>query len=320
MSQPSAAADAAAPIIQARGLSHRYPATGRDALQNVDFEVAPASVAGLLGPNGAGKSTLLAILNGITPPQRGSVRVAGRDPRERGWLRGATSLVPQEYAFYEALTGRENLAFLAGVHRLPRAQWQRQLEYCTGVCRLDEVLDRRAGTYSGGLKRRLNLALGLINAPQVLFLDEPTVGVDAESRQYITEAITTLQSHATTIVYTSHYMEEVERLCERVTVIDRGRTVAAGSLPELLARPGDHPLEVQLDRAASSEIAACLTPWAPHWVDALTVRLAAADAAAVAAVAQALADQGVGLARLRHGERRLEDVYLELVGERGVAS
>jgi ABC-type multidrug transport system ATPase subunit len=134
MTQPSAAADAAAPIIQARGLSHRYPATGRDALQNVDFEVAPASVAGLLGPNDAGKSTLLAILTGITPPQRGSVRVAGRDPRERGWLRGATSLVLQEYAFYEALTRRENLAFLAGVHRLPRAQWQRQLEYCTGVC------------------------------------------------------------------------------------------------------------------------------------------------------------------------------------------
>ena len=315
---PASAEQAA--LISVRGLSHRYAGMARDALHEVDFQVPHGAVTGLLGPNGAGKSTLLAILNGVSAVQRGEVRIAGWDPRDRGWLKAACSLVPQECAFYPTLTGRENLAFFAGVHRLARRRWQRQLDYCVSVCRLDEVLDRRADGYSGGLKRRLNLAIGLINAPEILYLDEPTVGVDAESRQYITEAIATLHRNGTTIVYTSHYMEEVERLCDRITVIDRGRTVASGSLQDLLGPDGGRSLQVTLRDPASADVRAALAPWSAQWVDGRTAVLGSADPSTVTAALGALAAQAAEPTSVHYGARRLEDFYLELVGERGAAA
>src|SRR5262249_51386706 len=154
------------------------------ALDGIDLAIEPASSFGLLGPNGAGKTTLLSLLTGLLPPQQGTLQIAGFDPaREPQRIRALTGLVPQELAFYPALSGRENLKFFADVYGLSASQWPQRLDYCVQVCRLQEVLDQQAARYSGGLKRRLNLAIGLLHAPRILYLDEPTVGIDARSRQ-----------------------------------------------------------------------------------------------------------------------------------------
>lgn len=305
------------PVIAVEGLTHRYPGMERDALHAVDFHVASGSLAGLLGPNGAGKSTLLAILNGVTSLQKGCVSIVGRTPADRGWLKSASSLVPQACAFYDTLTTRENLAFFAGVHGLTGARWRDGLAYCVNVADLSGVLNQRAGTLSGGLQRRLNLAIGLINRPRILYLDEPTVGVDAESRQCITAAIATLRRDGTTIVYTSHYMEEVETLCDHLTVIDQGRTVAAGATDELLARFGGTSMAVTLQGLPDGSLAEVLQPWSPVWLDARTVRLEASDTATATAIMRVLDAQGVVVERVHYGVERLEDVYLRLLGRRG---
>ena len=238
-----------APLVSIKGLAYHYAGAASPALEDVDLDIPQGSSFGLLGPNGAGKTTLLSLLTGLLPPQRGEIRIAGLDPaREPARVRALTGLVPQDLAFYPQLSGRENLRFFADVYGLSAQQWPQRLEYCVAVCRLDEVLDQRAARYSGGLKRRLNLAIGLLHAPQLLYLDEPTVGIDARSRQVIVEAIKALRAQGTTLVYTSHYMEEIEAICDTLAVIDHGHVVARGTTAELVsgtdaAQPGMSRLE-----------------------------------------------------------------------------
>lgn len=306
-------------MIAVEGLRHRYPGMTRDALHDVDFHVRQGSLAGLLGPNGAGKSTLLAILNGVSRLQRGRVTVAGRPPDDRGRLESASSLVPQSCAFYDTLTVRENLAFIAGVHGLDRLRWQSGLAYCIDVAGLEGVLDQRAGTLSGGLQRRLNLALGLLNRPAILYLDEPTVGVDAESRHCITEAIARLRRDGTTIVYTSHYMEEVESLCDHLTVIDCGRTVASGATDDLLARFGGTAMQVTLRDVPDETLLSAVAAWSPRRINVRTLRLDVRDTQGAAEVMAVLARHGAATERVRYGVERLEDVYLHLLAGGGAA-
>jgi len=280
--------------------------------------VAKASLVGLLGPNGAGKTTLLNILNGVTRVQAGRVRVAGHAPGVGGRLAANSSLVPQSCAFYADLTVRENLAFLAGVHGLGATQWRSRLAHCVAVAGLETVLEQRAGRLSGGFQRRVNLALGLVNAPDILYLDEPTVGVDAQSRECIRRAIGALRRDGTTVVYTSHYMEEVEGLCDRLTVIDDGRSVAAGTTAELLARFGDVTTELRLLGDPGDAATALLAPWAPEWLDARTLRLAvASDSASVQAVLATLDQHRIGVEWLRYGADRLDTVYPRLLADGG---
>jgi len=178
------------------------------------------------------------------------------------------------------------------------------------------VLDRQAGNYSGGLKRRLNLALGLVNQPEILYLDEPTVGVDAQSRQFILEAIAALRREGTTIVYTSHYMEEVENLCDRLTVIDHGRTLASGPIQELLARLGGTSMEVTFQEPPTESLSDELVRWSPVAVDERTLRLDARDTAEVKTIMGLLEERGIEVEGVRYGVERLEDVYLRLLGWR----
>jgi len=203
------------------------------------------------------------------------------------------------------------------VHGLSAVQYERNWAYAVDVAGLGEVVDRRAGTYSGGLQRRLNLALGLINRPQILYLDEPTVGVDAQSRHYLLRAIGYLRDQGTTIVYTSHYMEEVEDLCDRIAVIDRGRVVATGPTDELLARFGTASMEIRLPEPAGPSLRNALQRWLVRVPDAHTLVLAPQDTRALRAIVEALAAQGVAIERLRHGGERLADVYLRLITGEG---
>ncbi len=301
------------PVVAVRGLAHRYPGRVSAALEGLDFDVPKGALAGLIGPNGAGKSTLISILTGVLKVQSGTVRVAGRTPGRDRWLQQVSSLVPQALAFYGELTGRENLRFFASVHGLSQAEYQRHLADAVDVTRLAEVLDERADTYSGGLQRRLNLALGLINRPQILYLDEPTVGVDAVSRRYLLEAIARLRERDTTIVYTSHYMEEVEDLCDRLTVVDRGHVVAAGATDELLERFGRVTLEVAFTNAPGDDLVQRLQGWPLQWRDAYTLVVTPASRADLGPFVETLETSGATVERLRYGAERLADVYLRLI-------
>lgn len=221
-------------MISVQGLSYCYRRSQRLALDNVSIDIPAGAAFGLLGPNGAGKSTLLSLLNGLLPIRSGSVRIAGLDGIEQiDRIKTLSAFVPQDYAFYSTLSGRENLNFFAGIYRLDATTKRERIDYCVGVCQLQDILDRRADEYSGGMKRRLNLALGLLNAPQILYLDEPTVGVDALSRQCIIDAIRQLTQAGITIVYTSHYMEEVQAICSEIGVINHGRVILRDSVENL---------------------------------------------------------------------------------------
>ena len=221
------------------------------AVEDVSFRVEPGEVVGLLGPNGAGKTTTVSMISGLLTPDRGEVRIDGRP------LTGATDplkrklgLVPQELALYDELTAFENLRFFGGLYDLDRA------EIASASSRVLELagLGDRAGdpvrTFSGGMKRRLNLAASLLHNPTILLLDEPTVGVDPQSRNAIFENLETLKAAGKSIVYTTHYMEEAERLCDRVVIVDQGKVVAVDTLRGLYARvPAVNRIWLDLDGA-----------------------------------------------------------------------
>ena len=304
------------PLIAVRDLRHRYPGAEREALAGIDLDIAAGSSFGLLGPNGAGKSTLLSLLTGIARPQQGEIRIDGRElRRERDAIRAIGALVPQEYAFYPALSGLENLHFFAGIYGLDRQQRRARIDQAVAICRLDEYLPRRAESYSGGVKRRLNLAIGLLNAPRILYLDEPTVGIDALSRHCIVEAIRALHRLGTTVVYTSHYMEEVEAICDEIAVIDRGRVVARDSVAALLGERRQRQLRIRLEQAPSETQRAL---WLAHpgaALDGDRLTLPLPDPAQLAPLLTELAQSGLTPQQLQYGVSRLEEIYLELLAD-----
>jgi ABC-2 type transport system ATP-binding protein len=217
-------------MLRIDSVSFSYPG-GDPVLRDVSLDVPDGAIFGLLGPNGAGKTTLISILSGLRRPSAGRVAAEHR----------TLGLVPQEHAFYPMLTVRENLRFFAGVQDLGGARLRARLEAVIAFARLEAVLARRAAELSGGLKRRLNLAIGLLTDPDLVLLDEPTVGVDPQSRAFLLESIAALRAPARHILYTSHYMEEVQAICDHVAILDGGRVLAAG------------PLAAVLDGAASLE-------------------------------------------------------------------
>ncbi|QOI99156.1 MAG: ABC transporter ATP-binding protein [Phycisphaeraceae bacterium] len=208
------------------------------AVDGVSLAVNPGEVFGLLGPNGAGKSTTIHLAVGLLSPDAGRVEIRGLGPPTDPAARRVIGVAPQSLAVYDDLTGRENLAFFAGLFGLGRAERRRKAdEALEAVGLLDRAADR-AGTYSGGMKRRLNLAAGIVHDPSLIVLDEPTAGVDPQSRDNILGMVRRLAQRGRTVVYTTHYMEEAEKLCDRVAVIDRGRLLDLGTVHELIARHG----------------------------------------------------------------------------------
>ncbi|MCE3289505.1 MAG: transporter related [Caulobacter sp.] len=304
------------PAILVRGLSHRYARSDRDALSGVDLAIARGSCFGLLGPNGAGKSTLISLMTGMMPPQTGEILVEGvsaaADPSA---LRRAGALAPQDFAFYPGLSGADNLAFFAGLYRIPKADWPARRAAAVAATQLEDWLERPAETYSGGLKRRLNLAIALINAPRILYLDEPTVGIDARSRQTILDAIKALKVQGVTIVYTSHYMEEVEQLCDAVAVIDHGKVVLQGRTADLLTEAAARRLTVTLAAPASAKAKAALNALGPDWSTDGKVDLDLAGQAELPAVLAQLQAAGLKVVRAEYGVSRLETLYLDLLDQ-----
>ncbi|MBK7144565.1 MAG: ABC transporter ATP-binding protein [Xanthomonadales bacterium] len=213
------------------------------ALQDLSLQVQAGEIFGLLGPNGAGKSTTMSLLTGLAAPDAGSVSVLGGDPRDAA-LRTRIGLAPQSLALYAELTGRENIEFFARMFGLGGERLKRRVDAALDFVQLADRQHDRAGTFSGGMQRRLNLAAAIVHEPELILLDEPTAGVDPQSRNALFDNVLALKAAGRTIVYTTHYMEEVERLCDRVAIIDHGRVLAVDTVPALLRAHAPRPLLV----------------------------------------------------------------------------
>lgn len=213
----------------------------RTAVDGLSLNVRRGEVLGLLGPNGAGKSTTVGLAVGLLTPDAGQVRVADLGAPTTPRVRAHIGVAPQALAVYDLLSGRENLRFFADIQGVPTGDVTSRVAWCLDFSGLTDRADDRVGDYSGGMKRRLNLAAALVHAPDLLLLDEPTVGVDPQSRNAIFDSVAALGEAGTTVIYTTHYMEEAERLCDRIAIVDQGKLLALGTLDELLARYGGPP-------------------------------------------------------------------------------
>ncbi|MEV6104769.1 ABC transporter ATP-binding protein [Streptomyces sp. NPDC051940] len=226
-------APAGAPLLRAEKVVKRFGA--RTAVDAVSFTVSAGECFGLLGPNGAGKSTTIMTVCGLLRPDRGSVRLGERQlPAGHPAARRTIGYVPQEIAVYDDLTGRENLRFFAGMYGLRRRAARERCEETLDFVGLRDRGDDRAATYSGGMKRRLNIAAALLHRPALLVLDEPTVGVDPQSRNAILDGLERLKAEGVALLYSSHYMAEVQRLADRIAILDEGRVLTSGTPAELL--------------------------------------------------------------------------------------
>jgi ABC-2 type transport system ATP-binding protein len=217
-----------------------YAYGDRAAVVGATLTVAPGECFGLLGPNGAGKTTLLSCVAGLRAPQRGSMTFRGEPyhPHATPAQRALLGLVPQELALYDDLTARENLAFFARVQGVPSGQVGDRVAQGLALAGLEGRADDRVASFSGGMKRRLNLAIGDLHRPALLLLDEPTVGVDPQSRSHIFTSLKALVEDGRTLLYTTHYMEEAQRLCDRIAIMNEGRVRDVGSAAELAGRAG----------------------------------------------------------------------------------
>lgn len=219
-------------IISVENLTKRYDRT--IAVDNLSFEIQEGEIFGLLGPNGAGKSTTINLICGLLKLEQGNIRIKGRDLRtDPMGVKRQIGLVPQEIALFETLTAQENIMFfgrLAGLKgELLKERTQEALEFVG----LSERAKKRPKDFSGGMKRRLNIACSILHHPKIIIMDEPTVGIDPQSRNHILESVRRLNTMGSTIIYTSHYMEEVEMLCRRIAIMDHGRLIACGTKEEL---------------------------------------------------------------------------------------
>ena len=234
MKDPAGPAEAAHAVLDCAHLVRRFG--DRTAVDDVSLSIAPGETYGLLGPNGAGKTTTIRMVCGLLRPDRGTVRVAGqRVSAAAGPAKRLIGFVPQDVALYPDLSVRENLRFFGRLYRLPRRHLERRVDEVLELVDLGARAGDRVDSLSGGMRRRLNIGAGLVHAPTLLVLDEPTVGVDPQSRHAILESVTRFGEEGMAVLYTTHYMEEAERLCNRVGIIDRGRLVAEGSQRELVA-------------------------------------------------------------------------------------
>ena len=205
-----------------------------EALKGISFNIPQGECYGLLGPNGAGKTTTISILSTIIKPDEGEVNIAGYDLKKNPLdCKKNIGVVTQEIALYNELSANDNLLFWGGMYKVPLQELQNRLDETLDLLGLTDRKNDKVKTYSGGMKRRVNIASALLHRPKILFMDEPTAGIDPQSRNLIFEVVEKLHKEGMTIVYTTHYMEEAERLCNRIGIIDNGEIIAQGTLDEL---------------------------------------------------------------------------------------
>jgi len=220
--------------IDIKNLTKYYRGNEKPAIDRVTLGITEGHIFGLLGPNGAGKTTMIRILCGLLTPTEGQITIGGYSLKsELAEIRKIIGVVPQEIALYQSLTAHENLAVYGGIYGLRGARLTDRIDEQLQKFGLEKSRNVQVGRFSGGMKRRLNLIVGLMHNPRILFLDEPTVGVDVQSKNVIIESLKDINQAGTTIIYTSHYLEEAEVLCTSLAIIDEGRIITQGSLDEI---------------------------------------------------------------------------------------
>jgi len=303
--------------IETQGLAKRYGDV--IALDGVDLFAEEGTVLGLLGPNGAGKTTIVRILTTLLRPDAGSARVHGLDVvKDAAELRKLIGLAGQNAAVDESLTGRENLVLFGRLYRMGRAAARDRAHDLLERFELLDAADRLVGTYSGGMRRRLDLAAALIARPPILFLDEPTTGLDPRSRLGLWQTISDRVAGGTTVLLTTQYLEEADHLADQIAVIDRGRVIAEGTGAELKDRVGGDRLEVRLTDVSQAEAAsaalAAVAAEKPELRDGvLRAAVSRRDGTVVEALRR-LDDAGVDVADLSLRRPTLDDVFLTLTG------
>lgn len=313
-------ANAASWAIQAVGLSKTYPG-GTKALDNLSFSVETGTIFALLGPNGAGKSTTVKILTTLSKPNSGSARVAGFDVlREPEKVRGAIGCVAQKSAVDLQSTGRENLVLQGRLYAMNKIDLKQRVTELLERFRLSDAADRVSRTWSGGMQRKLDVAMGLIHRPSVLFLDEPTTGLDPEARSELWEEMARLANRdKLTVLLTTHYLEEADRLAQRVAIVDKGRIIVKGTPDQLKSGLRGDSIQVDfLQHEPEPRVRSALASvpgLAEIVVDAKSMRARAErGATAVPATLAALESAAIRVAAVRVARPSLDDVYLKHTG------
>ncbi len=289
-------------------------------MDDVSFEVRSGETVGLLGPNGAGKTTTLAMMSGISKPDGGSVSFQGqRIHQDANALKKRVGLVPQDLALFEELSAWANLELFGGLYGLSGAALARRAEDALSLVGLDNRRRDRVKEFSGGMKRRLNIAAALLHNPELILLDEPTVGVDPQSRNAIFENLEELKRRGKTLVYTTHYMEEAERLCDRIVIIDHGKVLADDTVRGLYRRlPASQSVALDLEPPADENLLAGLA--AMPGISAVLataggVRFDTVDfGAQLARALEHIAGGGARVTSVKTGHSSLEDVFIALTG------
>lgn len=264
-------------------------------IDNLTLQIKTGSVFGLLGPNGAGKTTLVSILNHLIPKDSGSIEIYGYDFKTQSHeIKKISSYIPQTYAFYPNLTCYENLEFFAALYGLKGEALKKQIAYCIEATALEKFAHKRAYTFSGGVKRRLNIAIGLLNSPKIIYFDEPTVGIDPQSRKYILEVIKNLnKTEDTTIIYTSHYMDEVEFLCDDIAVLDEGKIVLHDAKENIIKKESMVSIELE-NRTIQVDVSSSYEPFVKTIMDLKNEKIVNID----------------------FSEEKLENIFLSLTKEK----
>ncbi|WP_404786196.1 ATP-binding cassette domain-containing protein [Altericista sp. CCNU0014] len=314
-----------APAVLVEQLQKRYGSA--EAVKNVSFQVEPGEIFGLLGPNGAGKTTTLRCICTLTAPDAGRVEVSGISALEQPKMaRQLLGYIAQEVALDKVLTGRELLQLQAALYHLPKAAIAPRIESITERLGLTPWADQKTGTYSGGLKKRLDLAAGLLHEPAVLVLDEPTVGLDIESRRVIWDFLRQLRDRGTTVLLTSHYLEEIDALADRVAIIDRGQVIAEGTPSALKDRVGGDRITLKIREFTSleeAEQAKSLAAALPFVQDVIINNaqgnslnlVVASQSDAISALQQALKAANLPIFGIAQARPSLDDVYLSATGQ-----
>jgi ABC-2 type transport system ATP-binding protein len=305
-------------IVETHDLTKIF--NGRKAVDRLDLEIEEGELFGLLGPNGAGKSTIVAMLSTILPPTRGTAIVGGYDIRQQARkVRSIIGVVPQEFGLYDNLTAEENLAYLGKLHGVDGGKLRKRIDKLLKLVQLKDRAKDRVKTFSGGMKHRLNLAAGLIHEPRLLFLDEPTTGLDPQARLVVWELIKQFQSEGVTILLTTHYMEEADYLCGRVAIMDRGKVIALDSPTRLKRSIGRLEIIEMKTKGVSKDFPAELRKLkgvkkVARTSEGLRVFTPVAEQV-VARVVTLASLAGVRIDSINVAQPTLEDVFIKLTGK-----